>query len=60
MKAVLFPEESRATRLPTKFPIPSALATQTWSFYMNTGDEGTGYVTLLPQDLSFMAAYMSH
>jgi len=48
MKAVLFPEESRATRLPTKFPIPSALATQTWSFYMNTGEHGTGYVALLP------------
>ena len=26
---------------------------------MNTGEQGTGYVVLLPQDLSFMAAYMS-
>lgn len=57
LKAVLFPEESEPSRIPTKFPLPSALATQTWSFYLNTGKQGKGYVALMPQDLAFSCVY---
>jgi hypothetical protein len=59
MKAVLFPEDSEAARIPTKFPLATANATQTFSFYLNTGDQGIGYLTVLPLDLSFCMAYTS-
>ena len=57
LKALLFPEDSEAARIPSKFPLSTANATQTWSFYVNTGDHGTGYVSVLPLDLAYRCCY---
>ena len=59
ISALLFPEDSEAARIPTKFPLATANATQTFSFYLNTGDNGTGYAAVLPLDLSYCLAYKS-
>ena len=59
LKALLFPEDSENCRIPSKFPLSTALATQTWSFYVNTGESGQGYVALLPLDLAYCTAYRS-
>lgn len=59
ISALLFPEDSEAARIPTKFPLATANATQTFSFYVSTGNQGCGYVSVLPLDLSFCMAYQS-
>jgi hypothetical protein len=59
LKALLFPEDSEACRIPSKFPLSTATATQTFSMYINTGDQGQGYVAMLPLDLAFSCCYQS-
>jgi hypothetical protein len=59
LKALLFPEDNEACRIPSKFPLSTANATQTWSLYINTGDKGMGYFSVLPLDLAYRTAYKS-
>lgn len=54
---VFFPELNSPARVPTKFTQPTALFTHRYSYYLNTGVDGTGAMCLLPFDLSGYASW---
>lgn len=55
--AVLFPEHYPASRVPSKFSIPSALFTHKFSVYVSTEANGMGFISLLPLDTTFHCLY---
>jgi hypothetical protein len=48
LNALYFPESSDSARIPSKFGVPSAVFSQKFHYYVNTGDTGSGVIGLLP------------
>jgi hypothetical protein len=57
--AVLFPASSPPARIPERFGLQSALFTHRFKFYVNTGVSGSGFVSFLPQDVTYKCVYKS-
>ena len=56
---VLFPESYPAVRVPTSFSLPSSIFSSKITMYVNTGTNGSGFVSVLPLDTTYNCVYGS-